>query len=154
MFYCTEITAKTPVLKVSNTTSRKYVSTPQRKARYSDKTRLRLKDLKEMAFYYYKVKTTRDIKAYLKRLGIKLDLRLTAAWDAVVFELRAAMLALIASDGTRLKPGDRVIWDYPVGWGYFEQWFPLTVREVCGDMVYLDYKEAAVPISTLTLAAS
>lgn len=157
--HSTRIPVVTPVIKVSNSTERKYVRTPQRKAKYADKTRLRLKDLKEIAFHYYKVKTASQIKAYLKRLRVKLDLRLTAAWDAVVFELRALILDLIAQDNnktgntSKFKPGDRVIWDYPVGWGYYEQWFPLTVREVCGDMVYLDYKESPVSISTLTLAA-
>lgn len=64
------------------------VRTPQRKAKYSDKTRVRLKDLKSFAFTQCGWKSTQNIKKYLKVLGIKLDLRLTAAWWALVFELK------------------------------------------------------------------
>lgn len=64
------------------------IRTPQRKAKYSDKTRVRLKDLKSLAFTQCGWKSTQNIKKYLKVLGIKLDLRLTAAWQALVFELR------------------------------------------------------------------
>ena len=64
------------------------IRTPQRKAKYSDKTRVRLKDLKSFAFTQCGWKSTQNIKKYLKVLGIKLDLRLTAAWWALVFELK------------------------------------------------------------------
>lgn len=64
------------------------IRTPQRKAKYSDKTRVRLKDLKSFAFTQCGWKSTQNIKKYLKVLGIKLDLRLTAAWRALVFELK------------------------------------------------------------------
>lgn len=145
--YSTKNPAVTPLIQVSNTTERRYVSTPQRKARYNDKDRVRLKDIKAIALKKCCASSTYEIKQRLISLGIKLDLRLTAAWVAIASELSDSLLSCL------ITPGAKVIWDYPVGWGYYEQWFPLTVREVCGDMVYLDYKESPVSISTLTLAA-
>ncbi len=64
------------------------VSTPQRKARYSDKNRERLKDVKNKALLLCGCRDTAEIKQRLKVLGIKLDLRLTAAWIAIVKELK------------------------------------------------------------------
>ena len=56
-----------------------------------------------------------EIKKYLQALGIKLDLRLTAAWVAIVFELRNRIKdikkKLEVVEQLQLKPGDRVIWD-------------------------------------------
>lgn len=82
------------------------VQTPQRKANYKQKERFRLKDLKEKAFREYKVSTTGQIKRYLKKLGVGLDLRLTAAWDAVVFELRKDILVLV--HGESILNSDRL----------------------------------------------
>lgn len=79
------------------------VQTPQRKANYKQKERFRLKDLKEKAFTEYKVSTTGQIKKYLKMLGVSLDLRLTAAWDAVVFELRKNILAFVDKASAFIK---------------------------------------------------
>lgn len=67
------------------------VRTPQRRANYSNKARLRRKDLKELAFKTCGWKSTANIKKYLKVLGINLDLRLTSAWDALVYEIKHAV---------------------------------------------------------------
>lgn len=61
----------------------KYVKTPQRKARYNDKTRIRRKDAKEWALRRSRCADTAEVKKYLKILGKKLDLRLTSAWVAM-----------------------------------------------------------------------
>lgn len=64
------------------------VLTPQTKTKYSDKTRERRKDLKELALKYCRCSDTKQIKQRLKKLNIHLDLRLTAAWRAIVNELQ------------------------------------------------------------------
>lgn len=65
------------------------VYTPQRRANYNDKARLRRKDLKEVAFKTCGWKSTANIKKYLKVLGTNLDLRLTSAWNALLYELKS-----------------------------------------------------------------
>lgn len=72
---------------------RPIVRTPQRKANYNDKDRPRRKDLKAEAFQKYSCSCTADVKKYLKVLKIKLDLRLTAAWKAIVRELHNEIVA-------------------------------------------------------------
>lgn len=67
---------------------RPVICTPQRKANYNDKARLRRKDLKEIAFNQCGWKSTANVKKYLKVLGLKLDLRLTSAWVALLYELK------------------------------------------------------------------
>lgn len=59
------------------------IQTPQRKARYSDKQRIRLKDAKSWALSRLGCQNAAEVKKYLKILGIKLDLRLTSAWVAI-----------------------------------------------------------------------
>jgi len=72
---------------------RRQIKTPQRKANYSDKDRPRRKDLKAEAFRKYGCSCTPQIKKYLQVLKIKLDLRLTAAWKAIVQELESEIVA-------------------------------------------------------------
>lgn len=74
-------------------TERKTVRTPQRRANYNDKTRFRRVDLKQIAFKKYSCSSNAQIKNYLKVLGFKLDLRLTAAWVAIVYELGQEIFA-------------------------------------------------------------
>lgn len=123
------------------------IATPQRKARYSDKARVRLKDIKAIALGKCHASSTYEIKQRLIELGIKLDLRLTAAWIAIANELSTCLLSCL------IKPGAKVIWDYPMGWGHCEAWFPLIVTAIDGDMAFLDMYHKPVPLSTLTLAA-
>lgn len=75
---------------------RRVIRTPQRKANYNDKARLRRVELKRIAYADYNCTSIEQIKNYLRFLGIRLDLRLTAAWDALVFELRQEILAVKA----------------------------------------------------------
>lgn len=80
--------------------ARKQVSTPQRKARYSDKQRIRLKDAKSWALRRSGCSNTAEIKKYLKILGKKLDLRLTSAWIAIYKELAEAIRNLVLALGS------------------------------------------------------
>jgi hypothetical protein len=150
-------TTSTTCVSVAELSYRLIIQTPQRKANYKDRNRPRRKDLKKEAFLKYSCTATSDIKKYLKVLGIKLDLRLTAAWKAIVRELesqiKAAKAIVDALQTAHIKVGDRVIWDYPMGWGYIEVHFPLIVMKVEGDMAYLDILDRPVPVSQLQLVA-
>lgn len=70
------------------------VRTPQRKAKYHDKTRVRLCDIKMIALRDCKCSDTTEMKRRLKILGINLDLRLTAAWIAIAWELQHQIKAV------------------------------------------------------------
>lgn len=93
--YSTKTPTISPVVEVSNATGFKTVRTPQVKANPKDKGRLRLKDLKNAVLSCYKL-VTKELKKYIQQLGYFLDLRLTAAWEAVQFEIRPELDALIA----------------------------------------------------------
>lgn len=84
------------------------LKTPQRRARYSDKQRIRLKEAKKWAFQRTGCKSTPDIKKYLKILARKLDLRLTSAWLAIVKELAIAINNLRTKQSVSFKVSDRV----------------------------------------------
>ena len=133
------------------------IHTPQRKAREHDKQRIRLKDVKAWALKRCGCSSSDEVKKYLKQLRIVLDLRMTSAWVAINSELAIAIKQLREVDtctATELfKSGDRVIWDYPTGWGYIEKWFPLVVTKVIGNEAYLDMLENPVPVSQLQLVA-
>lgn len=121
------------------------VKTPQRKANYKNKERLRLKDLKRIAFKQYSCSSTNQIKQLLQQLGVKLDLRLTSAWDALVFELRSRLLELCSP----IKPGMLVeIIDCP-GNLYFLS--PFKVYTVEADMAQLEYVASSFPLHRLQL---
>lgn len=93
--------------KAQLTTPRR-IYTPQRRANYNDKGRFRRADLKQIAFRKYKCNSSSQIKSYLKVLKIKLDLRLTAAWVAIVYELGQEILAAKAIlDSLGLQPGTK-----------------------------------------------
>ena len=150
-------TTSTTCVSVAELSYRLIIQTPQRKANYKDTNRPRRKDLKAKAFLKYGCSSTQEIKKYLKVLGIKLDLRLTAAWKAIVRELesqiKAAKAIVDALQRPQIKVGDRVIWDYPTGWGYIEKWFPLVVTKVNGNEAYLDMLDRPVSVSELELVA-
>lgn len=79
------------------------IRTPQRKAKYSDKERIRLKDAKKSALIATGCFSSREVKYWLLLLGIKLDLRLTAAWVAISKEL-ASDIRLIKLGYTSVPP--------------------------------------------------
>lgn len=144
-------------IATTTTSSKTEVHTPQRKARYNDPSRIRLKDIKRAALRDIGCSSSAEMKKYLQASGIKLDLRLTAAWVAIVFELRDRIKAVKEEFELRSQPpfksGDRVIWDYPMGWGYIEVHFPLVVTKVVGDIAYLDLLAIPVPVRELSIAA-
>ncbi len=76
------------------------VRTPQRKARYSDKTRVRFADIKAIALRDCRCRDTKEMKQRLRVLGIRLNLRLTSAWIAIAWELQP----LIEKLGAILPP--------------------------------------------------
>lgn len=103
------------------------IRTPQRKARYHDPNRWRLKTLKAAVLLNAKCSNTGQIRALLKVLGVSLDLRYTSSWLAINLELmplieriveqqsRAAIssewnCAVVSGDrspkGTRVVPSD------------------------------------------------
>jgi hypothetical protein len=155
---------------------RPIVRTPQRKANYNDKDRPRRKDLKAEAFQKYGCSCTADVKKYLKVLKIKLDLRLTAAWKAIVRELHNEIVAAkaivnaleppaiqVAKSGgndrvgvppTRpqlFKKGDRVnIIDCPPNLYFLS---PFVVSSIDKGMAQLDYVATHFALERLELAA-
>ena len=109
------------------------VKTPQRKANYKNKERLRLRDLKRIAFKEYGCSSTSQIKQLLQQLGVKLDLRYTSAWEALVFELRSRLLELCSP----IKPGMLVeIIDCPANLYFLS---PFRVYKVEADLAQLEY---------------
>ena len=108
-------TAGKSAIATTSTSVKTKVHTPQRKAKYSDRSRIRLKDIKRTALRDVGCSSSAEIKKYLQALGIKLDLRLTAAWVAIVFELRNRIKAvkekLVDVQEPQFKKGDRVLWD-------------------------------------------
>lgn len=64
------------------------IKTPQRKAKYHDKTRIRLADIKAIALRDCRCADTTEMKQRLQMLGIHLDLRYTSSWVAIVWELQ------------------------------------------------------------------
>ena len=150
-------TERQSAIATATTSSKPKVHTPQRKARLYDKQRVRLKDVKGWALKRCGCSSSTEVKKYLKQLGTVLDLRMTSAWIAINSELAIAIKQLREVDTCTarelFKSGDRVIWDYPTGWGYIEKWFPLVVTKVIGNKAYLDMLENPVPVSQLQLVA-
>lgn len=70
------------------------VRTPQRKAKYHDKTRIRKANIKAIALRETRCHDAAEMKQRLKKLGINLDLRLTAAWIAIAWELKERIAKL------------------------------------------------------------
>ena len=134
------------------------VRTPQRKAKYHDKARFKLKKLKQIAFNEYGCTSTAQIKRYLKFLKTRLDLRLTAAWQALVFELRNRILAikeiLDSQDqaGPSFKVGDSVFWkNAPL---YLHCWWgPLKIMSIANEKAQLELWDGKpVPLRELQAA--
>ena len=75
----------------------------KRKARYHDKSRIRLKDIKAEALRNCGCNSSAEIKQCLKALNVKLDLRYTCSWITLARQLCDA----IASVRLTLKISDR-----------------------------------------------
>lgn len=131
----------------------KPVHVPQRKARYSDRTRVRRRDVQGWVFHRTGAKDTAQIKAALKKLGKKLDLRLSAAWLEINFNLVETIAHLIKCDRISIKVGDRVeITEYSARLAYLEAWSPFVVRAISGTDALLEWVEVPIPLNQLEAA--
>ena len=143
---------------IATTTSCKTeVHTPQRKAKYSDRSRIRLKDIKRAALRDIGCSSSGEIKKYLQALRIKLDLRLTAAWVAIVFELRNQIKdvkeKLEVVNVPLFKPGDRVIWNNAPAYIH-SCWEWLPIWKIENGLVWLEgWAGDPIPVSELQIVA-
>lgn len=127
------------------------IQTPQRKARYNDKQRIRLKDAKNWALKRSGCRDTAEVKKYLKILGKKLDLRLTSAWIAINKELADLIADLILSTPIPTPGlGDRVRWTgYQPMQAYITQWEPFQIVSINQGRAKLDLLAFSVPLEEL-----
>ena len=140
------------------------VNMVKRKARYHDKSRVRLKDIKAEALRKCGCNSSVEIKQCLLALKIKLDLRYTCSWVTVarqlcdrVAEVRRSIDLTERGDKKpplpEIKVGDRVRWDYQEPMlCYLEQWFPLEVLSIVNGEAQLELLSRLVPVSQLALA--
>jgi hypothetical protein len=139
------------------------VRTPQRKAIYHDKHRVKFKDAKKWALVASGCFSTKEVKYWLKKLKVRLSLRMTSAWVAIWKELAPSIksakqtetnLAPMSAPTTKIKVGDKVEWTgYTAMQSYICQWFPLEVLSIDGDMAYLELISFPVPVAEIVLAA-
>lgn len=142
------------------------IRTVKRKARYHDKSRIRLKDIKAEALLKCGCKSSAEIKRCLKALKLKIDLRYTCSWGAIAKELHSAIAAvkriIDLTEGKDNKPplpeikvGDRVRWNYQEPMlCYLEQWFPVEVLLIVNGEAQLELFSRLVPVSQLTLVTA
>lgn len=124
-------------------------SVVQRKACYHDKDRPRLQRVKVAALEHLGLSSSSEVRSLLKELNIHLDLRMTAAWCAIAWELMPHLLKLLRR--RRLKRGNKVIWlNAPV---HVESWGALKVEWIADGMAQLELWYKPVPIDELELAA-
>lgn len=122
-------------------------SIPQRKARYSDKDRVRLREIKAAALYNLGLSSSREVRALLKEIGVSLDLRLTAAWCAINWELMPYLLAVL--ERKRLVKGAKVgIKNCPANLYFLA---PFTIYFVDGKFAQLEYVSGLVDLDRLFL---
>jgi hypothetical protein len=150
-----------PIATSKSNCDRRILQTRQQKARYNDKYRVRRADIKAIALRECKCADTAEMKRRLKILGVKLDLRLTSAWIAIVWELQNDLLALAEKrldiedfseekKACPIKVGDRVFWKNAPA--YIESWGALQVLAIRGDLADLELIERLVPLSELAIA--
>jgi hypothetical protein len=142
------------------------IRTAKRKARYHDKSRIRLKDIKAEALLKCGCKSSAEIKQCLKALKLKMDLRYTCSWSAIAKELHSAIAAvkriidLTAGKDKQphlpeIKVGNKVNWEYvDPRLCYLEQWFPLEVLSIANGEAQLELLSRLVPVSQLTLVTA
>lgn len=128
------------------------IQTPQRKARYNDKQRIRLKDVKEWALRRSGCSSTVEIKRYVKILSKKLDLRLTSAWVAVNKEFADQIKQL--KNVETFKVGTCVEWiGYKPMEAHICAWFPLVITAIVGRKAQLDMWAHLIPLDELVAVA-
>lgn len=124
------------------------IQTPQRKARYNDKQRIRLKDVKSWALQRSGCADTKEVKKYLKILRKKLDLRLTSAWIAVNNEFADTIKSI--KEEVKWSVGDAVEWTgYKPMQAYICQWFPLRILAIENGKALLELWLQPVPLDEL-----
>ncbi|MGL4619131.1 MAG: hypothetical protein ACRCZS_08745 [Chroococcidiopsis sp.] len=126
---------------------------PQRKARYSDRTRVRRQDVRGWVLHRTGAQNTQEIKAALKKLGRKLDLRLSAAWMEINLNLVDAIAQVIKQDRAQSLVGKKVtIREYSARLAYLEAWSPFVVRAISGTDALLEWVEVPIPLNHLEAA--
>lgn len=164
--YCTAPTTGVATIEVTRPTKSAEpcrIRTPQRKAVYHDKHRVKLKDAKKWALVASGCFSTKEVKYWLKKLKVGLNLRMTSAWIAIWKELAPNIksikqtetnVAAMSAPTTNIKVGDKVEWTgYTPMQSYICQWFPLEVLSIDGDMAHLELMSFSVPVSEIVLAA-
>jgi hypothetical protein len=137
--------------------SQRKISTIQRKANYSDRTRIRFAEIKKIALREGKCADSAQMKKRLKLLGVKLDLRLTSAWIAIVKELVSEIAALAnvtaskeANQKAQIEVGSKVWWvNAPA---FVESWGALLVLKISGEMAQLELLQRLIPLNELALS--
>jgi hypothetical protein len=123
----------------------------QRKAKYHDKFRTRRKEVQAWVFRRTGLSTTAQVKAALKKLGIRRDLRLTSAW----IDLNLNYCNALAPRGCNLfQKGDRVtLTEYSARIAYLEPWSPFSIIAIEGGLATLELMSFPVPLANLQLVS-
>ncbi len=123
----------------------------QRKAKYHDKSRTRRKDVQAWVFRRTGLSTTPQVKAALKKLGIRRDLRLTSAW----IDINLNYCNVLAPKSLDLfQKGDRVtLIEYSARIAYLEAWSPFSIIAIEGGLATLELMSFPVPLANLQLAS-
>ncbi len=123
----------------------------QRKAKYHDKSRTRRKDVQAWVFHRTGLSTTAQVKAALKKLGIRRDLRLTSAWIDINLNY---CNALAPKSLDLFQKGDRVtLTEYSARIAYLEAWSPFSIMAIEGGLATLELISFPVPLANLQLAS-
>lgn len=123
----------------------------QRKAKYHDKSRTRRKEVQAWVFRRTGLSTTAQVKAALKKLGIRRDLRLTSAWIDIKFNY---CNALAPQSRDLFQKGDRVtLTEYSARLAYLEAWSPFSIIAIEGGLAKLELMSSPVPIANLQLVS-
>ncbi len=123
----------------------------QRKAKYHDKSRTRLKDVQAWIFRRTGLSTTAQVKAALKKLGIRRDLRLTSAWIDINLNY---CNALAPKSLDLFQKGDRVMLiKYSARIAYLQAWSPFSIMAIEDGLAMLELISFPVPLANLQLAS-
>lgn len=126
-------------------------SVTQRKAKYHDKSRTRRKEVQAWVFRRTGLSTTAQVKAALKKLGIRRDLRLTSAWIDINLNY---CNALAPKSPDLFQKGDRVtLTEYPARIAYLEAWSPFSIIAIEGELATLELMSFPIPLAHLQLVS-
>lgn len=135
----------------------------QRKAKYHDKNRTRRRDVQQWVYRRTGLPSTQQVKAALKKLGKKLDLRLTSAWleinlnwcDAIAEAVKTDRINESAIADSKFKVGDRVnLVEYSARLAYLESWSPFSILAIADGIAKLELISFPVPVTQLQLAVA